>query len=93
MNNNHELNTKYDHSEALNSHLYIMNASLFPNLEVIMSHKNTFEMLVYDKKAREEFFDAYERLISWCKQYGYWKAAMDHASSRNEMKAALELLD
>lgn len=53
----------------------------------------TFETLLYDKVARTQFFDDYGTLIKWCKDYGYYESAYDHAMKRDSIRKKLEVLD
>ena len=51
------------------------------------------EMLVYDRKARDEFFANYDKLIQWSKDYGFLKAAMDHAQNKKRLIEYVSMLD
>ncbi|WP_296076701.1 hypothetical protein [uncultured Agrobacterium sp.] len=53
----------------------------------------TFDTLVYDRKARDKFFYEYDRLIGWCKEYGYLDAALDHKRNRKRIWDEVTLLD
>lgn len=53
----------------------------------------TLESLVYDRKARDKFFYEYDRLIGWCKEYGYLDAALDHKRNRDRIWVEATLLD
>ncbi|NSY48296.1 hypothetical protein [Agrobacterium tumefaciens] len=53
----------------------------------------TLETLVYDKTARDSFFYEYDRLIGWCKEFGYFEAALDHKRNRQRIWDEVALLD
>ena len=53
----------------------------------------TLETLVYDKTARDKFFYEYDRLIGWCKEFGYFEAALDHKRNRQRIWAEVALID
>lgn len=58
-----------------------------------MTTPNTLETLIYDKKARKEFFDNLDRLIKLTKDCGFYKAAMDHTESRKRLWDHVTMLD
>jgi hypothetical protein len=54
---------------------------------------SNIETLVYDRKARDEFFANYDKLIKWCKDFGFLKAAVDHAQNKKRLIEHVSLLD
>lgn len=59
-----------------------------------MSHKTmNLETLYYDEKARADFFEGYDKIIQWCKDFGFLKAASDHTKTRNRILSEIAELD
>lgn len=54
--------------------------------------KMTFETLVYDEKARKEFFDGMEVIIKMARDHGHLRAAIDWTKKRNEIRNEINLL-
>lgn len=52
----------------------------------------TFENIIKNKTAREEFFLLYDRLISELKAKGYYDTAIIHARNRNRIQNEIGLL-
>jgi hypothetical protein len=52
-----------------------------------------YETLVYDFKARKEFFANYDKLIRWCKEFGFLEAARNHQHNRKRLWDEVSLLD
>lgn len=60
---------------------------------MVYNSEYTFEVLLYDQRARKQFFDDLDKLIKWCKDFGYFQTALDHAATRSAIREKLEMLD
>ncbi|AYD01717.1 hypothetical protein [Neorhizobium sp. NCHU2750] len=51
------------------------------------------ETLIYDLKARQEFFDGYDKMIKWGKDNGFVKSALEHQRNRKRIWDEITMLD
>lgn len=58
-----------------------------------MKQKYTFDNLVNNKKIREDFFRAYDKLIKLLRRDGHNSVALKHAKKKKEIAEAIALLD